>query len=228
MSVRAVIFDMDGLMFDTENLVRRSWDMAGAAIGYEGFGDNIFFTLGKGERDRKEYFKEKYGADFPYEQFKADYYRFFREEVRQRGVPVKPGLYELLEYLRKRGIRAAVATSSSRESAMDKLTRTGTEQYFCRVVGGDMVLRAKPDPEIYLTAFQLLEESERLERGCDLARDEALVLEDSENGLRSALAAGIPAIMIPDLIQSLPELEPKLAAKLPSLDRVIGYIEDKF
>ena len=77
MRIRAVIFDMDGLMFDTEDLVRRAWDFAGGRLGYEHFGDNIFNTLGKGDRDRRIYFADKYGQDFPYDQFKQDYHNFY-------------------------------------------------------------------------------------------------------------------------------------------------------
>lgn len=215
METKAVIFDMDGLMFDTENLVRRSWDAAGAALGYENFGNNILNTLGKGERDRKLYFAEKYGQDFPYDKFKEDYRRFFWEEIEKNGVPVKPGLFELLKYLKEREIPAAVATSSSRESAMDKLARTGTEPYFKAVIGGDMVARTKPDPEIYQTACRML----------GVRPEEALVLEDSLNGLKAAVAAKIPAVMIPDIISDLPEIEPFLAAKLSSLKQVIEFLE---
>ena len=102
MRIRAVIFDMDGLMFDTEDLVRRAWDFAGGRLGYEHFGDNIFNTLGKGDRDRRIYFADKYGQDFPYDQFKQDYHNFYYEEIEKKGVPVKPGLYRLLEYLYER------------------------------------------------------------------------------------------------------------------------------
>ena len=130
MRIRAVIFDMDGLMFDTEDLVRRAWDFAGGRLGYEHFGDNIFNTLGKGDRDRRIYFADKYGQDFPYDQFKQDYHNFYYEEIEKKGVPVKPGLYRLLEYLYENDIPAAVATSSSRRSAAAKLEETDIEKYF--------------------------------------------------------------------------------------------------
>ena len=129
MRIRAVIFDMDGLMFDTEDLVRRAWDFAGGRLGYEHFGDNIFNTLGKGDRDRRIYFADKYGQDFPYDQFKQDYHNFYYEEIEKKGVPVKPGLYRLLEYLYENDIPAAVATSSSRRSAAAKLEETDIEKY---------------------------------------------------------------------------------------------------
>ena len=198
MRIRAVIFDMDGLMFDTEDLVRRAWDFAGGRLGYEHFGDNIFNTLGKGDRDRRIYFADKYGQDFPYDQFKQDYHNFYYEEIEKKGVPVKPGLYRLLEYLYENDIPAAVATSSSRRSAAAKLEETDIEKYFKAVIGGDMVTRTKPDPEIYLKACEAL--------GVD---------------------AKIPAIMIPDLVKDMPEIEPFLAAKLGELGDVIAFIENE-
>ena len=217
MRIRAVIFDMDGLMFDTEDLVRRAWDFAGGPLGYEHFGVNIFNTLGKGDRDRGIYFADKYGQDFPYDQFKQDYHNFYYEEIEKKGVPVKPGLYRLLEYLYENDIPAAVATSSSRRSAAAKLEETDIEKYFKAVIGGDMVTKTKPDPEIYLKACEAL----------GVEPEHALVLEDSLNGLKAAVAAKIPAIMIPDLVKDMPEIEPFLAAKLGELGDVIGFIENE-
>lgn len=216
-SCQAVIFDMDGLMFDSEAMIRRAWDKAGTLLGLgERFGDHILHTLGLNHAAREAYFRKACGEDFPMALFEETYRRLVTKEMAESGIPVKPGLYELLDYLQQKGCRTAVATSSSRKYTMEKLARAGVADRFACIICGDMVSCSKPDPEIYLTACQELQ----------TAPGSALVLEDSENGLMAALNAGIPAIMIPDLIPSLPHIEPRLTAVLPDLSAVIDYLKE--
>lgn len=212
-----IVFDMDGLMYDTEQIIMEAWDTTGEEMGYGPLGFHIFHTLGMSRTGRKEYFLRTLGNDFPYDEFQE---RYAAETYRRTAsaVPVKPGLYELLDFLKKEHYLTAVATSSSRESALRKLKSSHLEDYFDVMVCGDMVTKAKPDPEIYQTAcLQLKKPPEQL-----------LALEDSENGLKSALAAGMKAIMIPDLIKSCPDTEPYLEAKLDRLDKVIPFLQEHF
>lgn len=215
--IKAVIFDMDGLMFDSERVIMRAWEKIGQQWGYEHFGDNIYNTLGMNRNRRRVYFKEKYGEAFPYEEFQEAYSKLALEDLRLNGVPIKKGLFELLDYLKERKYLMAVATSSSEAYAREKLRESGAEPYFPEIICGNMVTHSKPAPEIYLKACQAL----------GIQPEEGLVLEDSENGIRAALSAGIPVIMIPDLLKSLPELEPCLAAKLEDLSQVISYLENQ-
>ena len=212
-----IVFDMDGLMYDTERIIMQSWDKTGIEMGYGPLGFHIFHTLGMSRTGRKEYFLSKLGDDFPYEEFQE---RYAKETYRQTAlkVPVKPGLYELLSYLKEQGYLLAVATSSSRESAVRKLKNSELEGWFDVMVCGDMVKRAKPDPEIYEIACAKLK----------CPPKHLIALEDSENGLKSALAAGMRAIMIPDLIRDCPETEPYLDAKLDRLDDLISYLPEHY
>ena len=213
-TINAILFDMDGLIFDTEALKYRAWDKAGLEMGYTDFGKNLYPNLGS-NRDR-EYFAETYGKDFPYDEFVQRYETIIEEELRTKGMPQKPGLIPLLQYLKKNNYQLAIATSPDRALTKRHLTQAGIESYFSQIICGDMITHSKPDPEIYLKACEAL----------DVSPEHALVLEDSRNGIRAALAAKIPVIMIPDLLKDFPEEEPFLAAKLDSLKDVIAWLEE--
>lgn len=212
------VFDMDGLMYDTERIIMNAWDKTGKEMGYGPLGFHLFSTLGMSRSGRKDYFQNTLGMDFPYDEFQE---RYAEETYRQteNTVPVKPGLYELLDYLKQEHYVLAVATSSSRESALRKLKNSHLEQgYFDVIICGDMVKRAKPDPEIYQIACQKLQKSP----------SQLVALEDSENGLKSALSAGMGAIMIPDLIRDCPDIEPFLDGKFDRLDELISFIPEHY
>lgn len=204
---RAVVFDMDGLMFDSEREVQYAWDVTGEEMGYGKLGHNIYHTLGLNKRAREAYFKEKYGQDFPYEEFQERYRSVVYEHTKQQGSRAKPGLYELLESLAKRGIPMAVATSSSPEHAALYLKNGKISGYFQTVVTGNMVTKAKPDPQIYQIACEKL----------GVKPEEALALEDSYNGLRSAHRAGMKAVMVPDLLKDPSPVEDIIYAKAETL-----------
>lgn len=214
----AVLFDMDGLMYDTERVVKRSWDEAGERMGCGRLGDHIFHTLGMNLKRRREYFRSVYGQEFPFEEFTEIYRAISHRILETEGIPVKKGLYELLDYLDQKGILCAVATSSSSRHAFGNLEKTGLRSRFRTVISGDEVTKSKPDPEIYEKAMAAL----GVEGG------ETLVLEDSRNGLCSALAAGALPIMIPDLLRDLPDVEPFLEGKLQDLEAVIEYLDENF
>lgn len=190
----AVVFDMDGVMFDSERIVQYSFNKAGEEMGYGLLGDeNICFTLGMNRAGRKAYFKEKYGQDFPYDAFQERYSEIYKEYVKRNGLPVKPGLSELLEVLEKKGIPTAVATSSSRENALENLRRAGVLKKFRAVITGDMVKEAKPDPEIYQKACACL----------DIEPGRAMALEDAPKGIIAAKRAGMYAVFVPDILEDM-------------------------
>ena len=136
----------------------------------------------------------------------------------REGVPVKKGLPELMAFLTKEGFALAVATSSSQERTKEKLKGCGVWDDFSVIICGDQVHRSKPDPEIYEKAEQLLEQSP----------EKRWSLRILQNGLKSALNAGMLPIMIPDILRSVPELEPLIEAKLDDLAEVIPYVEEHF
>lgn len=210
----AVVFDMDGLMFDSERVVQYSWNVVGERMGFGRLGDdNIRHTLGFNRVRRKQYFLEKYGADFPYDIFHEEYGRVYHEYAEKNGVPVKEGLYELLEVLEEKRLKCAVATSSSREHAFANLERAGIQKCFQAVLTGDMVTEGKPSPEIYRKACALI--------GIEPAR--AMALEDAPNGILSAHRAGMYTVLIPDLIEDFSSILPYLDLKVSSLTEMAGW-----
>lgn len=212
--IAGVVFDMDGLIFDSERIVQYSWNIAGERMGYGPLGDNIYHTLGFNRKRREEYFSKKYGEDFPFEKFQETYRNIFQEYVRENGLPPKKGLHELLEYLREEQLPMAVATSSSQEHALGNLEREGILEYFQAVITGNMVEKAKPHPEIYLRACQAL----------GLLPEKVLALEDSYNGLESAHKAGMITVMVPDLLWDSSCVDQILDGKADSLLEVRDWI----
>ena len=214
--IRGVVFDMDGLMFDSERIVKLSWDVAGEELGYGKRGDNIVNTLGFNVDKRKAYFQNKYGETFPFEPFLEHYRAAFHRYEEEHGIPVKKGLHELLKTLKELEIPMAVATSSSHQYAMKNLEREGIVQFFACIVTGGMVTEAKPSPEIYRKACE----------GLQISPSYGLALEDSYNGIRSAHAAGMVTIMIPDLLTDSSPVDELLDGKMESLLEVSQWIQE--
>lgn len=217
-TIRALVFDMDGLLFDSERVVRESWYLAGDRLGYPALGDHIRNTLGFNLARRNEYFRGTLGEEFPVEKFNQMTREIFHELKEKHGVPKKPGVDEILSYAKEKGYRLAVATSSRREYSYDLLKESGIWDYFDAFVFGDMVSNAKPDPEIYLKACDALE----------VLPCEAMALEDSPNGIRAAYAAGMKPAVIPDLVNPDEEIQKLCSWQCETLFDVIGILkEDK-
>lgn len=210
-----VVFDMDGLMIDTERIIKYSWDVMGEKLGYSQFGDNIFQTLGISRVQRNQYFLNKYGKDFPLQEFLDGYHQVYAEYERTHGIPKKKGLIELLEYLKGQNIPMAVATSTHQEHSVPELEKQGILSYFTKVITGDMVTAGKPNPEIYRTACEQM----------GVTPSRTLALEDSYNGIRSAYRAGMKVIMIPDLLEEDAPIKEFLYGKMESLQKVKEWMQ---
>ncbi len=215
--IKAVIFDMDGLMLDSEKLVQEAWTLAGNELGYQDLGTNIYETLGLNVVKREIYFKQKYGSIFPFEEFQEHNRAAFRRLVAEKGLHAKPGLTELLRLLQAKKIKMAVATSSREQYARECLSKIGALTFMDAVVYGGMVARGKPEPDIYLLTCGLLDERP----------EHCLVLEDAPNGVRAACAAGMCTIMIPDLVQPDEELLQMIYAKKESLYDILPLFSDQ-
>jgi len=185
----AVIFDMDGLMLDTEPLAARAWTEAAQAMGVT-FDDAITpHLVGRNFADCRTLIREHHGEHYPTEALMRHWHVAYDAIVEREGIVIKPGLTELLDWLETRGIRKAVATSTRRSRAIAKLAHTGLLDRFATLVGGDDVERGKPEPDIFLEAAARMQ----------AAAHDCVVLEDSLPGVRAALAGGMHTIMVPDL-----------------------------
>ena len=155
-----------------------------------------------------------YGPDVPYDELNEKKRALFKQLFDTGLVAVKPGTRELLAYLKDNGIKTALASSTSSASVLREIVGAGLEKYFDQIVCGDMVERSKPAPDIWLEALRRL--------GVDAA--DAAAIEDSFNGVRSAKAAGLYTIMVPDLVQPDDEIRALADQVFPSLKEVLEFI----
>jgi HAD superfamily hydrolase (TIGR01509 family) len=177
-------------------------------------GEVIYHTLGMNRTGRNEYFRKYIREDFPFEEFGRLTRDNFWKIVDKEGLPLKKGVKELLAYGKAQGYKMAVATSSSREYAMGNLIRAGIDPYFDSVICGDMVKKAKPDPEIYQKACESL----------GIQPEYCMAFEDAPGGILSAHQAGMQVIMVPDLVQPTEEIRKLTYRVCDSLADVIGIL----
>jgi HAD superfamily hydrolase (TIGR01509 family) len=213
--IEAVVFDMDGILFDTERLTEQSWKQACKRLGCADVSENKAQIMGLNYAHTKIYFANHFGADFPFDAFIETVRELNDDYVAKNGLPVKPGVYKLLEYLKRNGYRVAAATSTQRECVMRYFQQAHITEFFDRIICGDMVEKSKPDPDIYLKAAAALMVDPK----------HCMALEDSPNGLNSAHRAGMKTVMVPDMIPSSPEFDDILYACVPTLNEVIPLLE---
>ena len=186
---KAVIFDMDGLIFDTERVFMEQLAVAMEERGYKLTRDIYTQTLGLGGSKLKEVMYGYYGNDYPFEECGHIAQERLTMIAGTVGISVKPQICELLKVLKSEGIPCAVASSTKSEYVKIYLENAGLDAYFNVIIGGEMVKRSKPEPDIFLLACEKL----------NVVSEEAVVLEDSDNGVAAAYAAGIPVVCVPDL-----------------------------
>jgi HAD superfamily hydrolase (TIGR01509 family) len=205
---RAVIFDMDGLLLDSEPLYRVTWQTAAAEMGCPI--DNALYAqfVGRGNDEAERLLAERFGDALAIDEFRVRWRRDFDERLEQEPLPRKPGAIELLDLLDERGIAKGLATSSPREIAQRCLGDLALR--FTAIAFGDEVEHSKPAPDLFLLAAQRL----------GIAPSRCLVLEDSEAGVRAARAAGMDVIMVPDLIPPTEEIAAMTASVCPTLHDV--------
>ena len=214
--IEAVIFDMDGLMFSTEELWFKSVRILNRDYGYKVPMELIFLCAGLRDDKTNQKIQEYMGEDFDINEFRRLSKSIINEDISKNGIKIKPGLFELLDYLVKNDIKMAIASSSK----LDAIKRTFATanislEMFSNIVSGEMVVEPKPHPQVYKTSQELL----------GINPDNILVLEDSEVGVMSASAAGLKVIMIPDMKEPSIEVEKLAYKKLNNLNQVIDVIE---
>lgn len=212
--IKAVLFDMDGLVLDSEIIYDRAMKTASEKIGYP-LNDNFLnLTRGANGETFKELVLQVYGLDFPLEEFQAEYKQEFYKIIACEGVKVKQGFHNLMKFLNQNHIKYCLVTSSTRKMKTLLLEAAGIPEIFPYSICGDEVVYSKPDPYIYLKACKKLGE---LPENC-------MVLEDSKNGLVAGKAAGCMTVLIPDLMIPDVSMLEKSDYVIKDLDEVIPLI----
>ena len=210
MKFNAVVFDMDGVMFDTESVCMKAWDTVGEEMGIGKAGYMVYKTLGMTAESAIKVLQNEFGVDFDARLFKQKGREFSYKYFDEFGVPEKPFLHETLNYSKNKGYKLAVASSTSSDSVFHHLNEKNITAYFDKVICGDMIKNSKPAPDIYLKACEELGENPA----------NCIAIEDSKNGILSAKNADMNVIMIPDLWQGDNDTDKLLFAKLKSLGEI--------
>lgn len=212
--IQAVLFDMDGVIFDSEIKVIECWKDIAEKYGFGDIETPCYEALGTTREIAREIMLAHYGADFPYDAYKDEMAALFHARYGEGRLPKKKGVEELLQFLHMHNLKVALASSTRREVVTQELRDGRLLDYFDAVICGDMVARSKPEPDIFLKACEVL----------GVAPEHAVGIEDSYNGMRALAAAGITAIMVPDLKQPTDEIRALATEVLPDLLAVKAYL----
>lgn len=211
----AVVFDMDGVIFDSERATFNCWVELAAKYGIPDIEIPYRDCIGVNAARTREICLAYYGSDFPYEKYQAETSRMFHEKYDGGRLPLKRGVVELLSFLKEGGKRVALASSTKRERVMQLLSDADLLKFFDAVVCGDMVTHSKPHPEIFLKACQEL----------GVESPDAYAIEDSYNGIRAAASGKLRALMVPDMLPATDEMHELAEDVLPSLVEVKEYLK---
>lgn len=213
--ISAVIFDMDGVIFDSERPVLAGWQDIARKYSIPDIETPYYKCIGVNSTKTREIFLDFYGADFPYDQYKAEQSRNFHEKYDGGKLPLMPYIRETLELIHSCGIPAAVASSTRSAVVLQQIADAGLDGYFSAIIGGDMISRSKPFPDIFLEAARLL--------GAE--PENSLVIEDSFNGIRAAFAGGFSPVMVPDMVAPDCEMRAKSDYIFTDLSGVMELIK---
>lgn len=213
--IKAVLFDMDGLMFDTEALNMKGWQAAGKKHGWNITEEAIREHIGSNLESTRRLMRERFGEKFDFDAVRKDRIDYAFAHIEKHGTPLRKGLRELLAFLKERRLKTAIASSSETRFVRFYLEHAALDYTFDALICGDMVRAGKPEPDIFLLAARTLE----------TAPGNCLVLEDSRNGILAAHRAHIRAVMIPDLVPPTPETDALCFRRVESLLDVIPLID---
>lgn len=213
--IRAVIFDVDGTLLDTERIYMQAWKDAAAELGYVMTDELLRKTRAVNTKDAARIFEEEIGNGFSYEKTRPIRVRIAEEIIERKSPILKPGVLELLGYLKEKGLRVCVASSTNTKTTKEHLAINGLADRFEVIVGGDMVQKGKPNPDIFLKAAELLGE----------APENCIVVEDSPAGIRAGSAAGMKTVLVPDQAAITQEIIDLSDAQMESLLEMPAYVE---
>ena len=212
-----VIFDMDGVIFDTERMFLECVKPAAEKFGLVGIEDVAHECIGLTEVETKRLMRERFGEDAPLEAMDQEAVRIFQKRYQEEGLAVKEGAVELLEYLKAVGARIAIGSSTRHDIVEMELRDAGLLEYFDVLACGDMVEHSKPEPDVFLLAAEMLLEPEN--------QPDCIIIEDSFNGVIAARRAGATVFMVPDLLEPTEEIRAMADKVFESLVEVKQWFE---
>ena len=216
--IRAVLFDMDGTIFDTEVIYRRCWFRAAKDVGFDEDIDLFLSRVcGLNQTDMTALFRRVYGEKVPFEVLWGRWLECVDEEMSRGVLSLKAGAPEILFALKERGIKIALVTSSGQKTVAGYLQKANLEGVFNVIVTGNQVTHGKPHPECFLTAAKEL----------GIAPADCVVVEDSPNGIKAAHAAGMYTVMVPDLHPCTEELRSLLWHLCETLTDLLPLIDNE-
>lgn len=213
-----VIFDMDGVILDTEVMCLRCWKELAGEFGISRIQELFEQCIGTTKEKTKEIVSRAMGGGQVYEEFERRSSELFFEIERTEGIPLKSGAKELLKFLKEQNAKIGLASSTQYQIVRRELEQAGVLGYFQEIVTGDMVVHSKPDPEIFRMACEKLGAKPK----------DTYAIEDSFNGVRSASDAGLRTIMVPDLIEPDDEMRSRTEVILRDLMEVKEYLQRYF
>ncbi len=218
MKTKAVIFDMDGVLFDTQKIYIETWEYAANEMGIENIHDAAYDCIGRNRNNIEQYLKNKFGLEFNVDEFYSRKDVWFDRIISHRGVPIKKGAREILKFLKDSDIKTALATSTGQKRAYSHLYEAGLFDMFDIKVTGNMVANSKPAPDIYALACKLLKESPK----------SCYAVEDSYNGIYSAYSCGLKTVMVPDMLMPNEETDKLCTMVCSSLLDFKKYLKAEF
>lgn len=205
--IKAVIFDMDGVLIDTEKWLNIYWQQAAKEAGFHFTREHGLAIRSLATKYTGPYLQKIFGPEFDYEAIRARRKQLMKEHIEKNGIEKKPDVDEILDYLSSKNIKTAVATATDPERTKQYLTQIGIYDKFDQLVSATTVENGKPEPDVYLYACEQIGEKPK----------DCIAVEDSPNGILSAYRAGLSVVMVPDLAEPDEETAKLLYAKFDTL-----------
>jgi beta-phosphoglucomutase len=212
--IKAVLFDMDGVIFDTERVYLEHWIQVFQKYGYEMKKEVYVSVMGRGRKNVMKLFKEIYGEDLPITEMYKEKDKLLVQAIEEGQVPMKPGAKEILVFLKENNFKIALATSAKADRTKRQLEMGSIQDKFDAIVTGDDIINSKPDPEIFLKAAEKI----------SLKPENCIVVEDSSAGIKAAYNAKITALHVEDLKEADEEILEYCHKNFKNLDEIKEYI----
>lgn len=214
-NIKAVIFDMDGVIFDTERIYLEDWTKVFEKYGYKMIKEVYISIMGTGRKNVKEVFRNEFGQDLPIEEMYIEKDALLFEAIESNKVPLKEGAVEILNFLGNNGYKIALATSAKRDRLDKQLKGANIQDKFGAIVCGEDVVNSKPNPDIFLKAAEIL----------SVKPEECIVIEDSPAGIKAAYNAGMIGLHVEDLKEADEEILKYCYKNFKNLNEIMKYID---